>query len=368
MGITKFLYKDDGYPNFKAIADRGMPFNVILGGRGIGKTYNAFDLCYNNPSFMWMRRGAAEAEATSSVVSAPWKSWFADHDKTFRHYKSGLLTEVWETKTDPETPTKEEDVKRIGYVGALTNFANVRGYDAADVKNLVIDEFIPEDGSHITIKQETKAFLNVCESIGRNRELQGKPPLKVWLLGNTNSIVSNELYMTLGIDRIYNSMVDSGRDIVENRDTGIGVYNLRNSPISEAKRKTSLYKLAAKVSPDFIDMAINNAFSQTDDLQIHPKLSALDVLCVVGSVTVYCLDGKYGMRGLWHLARNTRTDDYWKAKKVPFYPDTKQGLATWYEYFGRYVGKKYKQGLVTYESADILLDFLQFVRKRDLYK
>lgn len=367
MNATKFLYKEDGFPNFRAIAERGMPFNVVLGGRGTGKTYNAFDLCYNDPCFMWLRRGAAEADATAAMASAPWKTWFSDHGKLFRHYKSGLLTEVWEVEPDPEDETKTVDVQRLGYIGAVTNFANVRGYDAYDVTNLVIDEFIPEKTSHIQIREETTAFLNICESIGRNRELQGKPPLKVWLLGNTNSIVGNELYMTLGVDKVYKTMCETGRDVIERPDIGVGYYNLKNSPISEAKKNTSLYKLAAVVSPDFVDMAISNSFAQTDDLCIRPNLRGLDVAAVIGDIAIYCMDGRTSFTGNWHIAKSIRTEEYCDKHRIPYFPDTKQGLAKAYEYIGRTLEKKYKMGLVTYESSSVLIQFLHMLKKRGMY-
>lgn len=363
------LYLDNGYPNIDWIVSRNLPFNVLLGPRTCGKTYGVFDWAYRTEQrFFWLRRGAAEAEATSSEVSAPWKRWFADHGKTFRHYKNGLLTEVWETAPDANDPDKMVDLKLLGYVGALCNFANVQGYDAYDVKTIILDEFIPQESSHIKIRGETKAFLNMCTAVARNRELEGKPPVKVWLMGNTNSIVGSELYLTLGVDKAYRSMAKSGEEFIERADIGVGYYSFSKSPIAQEMAKTSIMRLGEKICPEFYDMAVKNKFAQEDDLMIRPNLRGLDVVCVVGDLAVYCMDVNQFAAGSWHVCRTQLTEEQCRKRDIPWFADTKQGLANAYYAVGYLLDKKYKRGMVTYESSEVLIEMLDMLRQRGMYK
>ena len=94
----------------------------------------------------------------------------------------------------------------VGYAGALSTFRNVRGFDGSDVDVVIWDEFIPEEEERVMF-DDWSAFLNVLETVGRNRELEGRPALRVLLCANANKIYG---YAVAGL-RIENDLVESVR-------------------------------------------------------------------------------------------------------------------------------------------------------------
>ena len=96
----------------------------------------------------------------------------------------------------------------IGYTCALSTIANMRGFDASDVKLLIYDEFIPERHER-PIKSEGSAFLNAYETMNRNRELKGKRPLTVLCLANAFDI-ANPIFLELGLVGIAEKMKQNG--------------------------------------------------------------------------------------------------------------------------------------------------------------
>ena len=93
-----------------------------------------------------------------------------------------------------------------GYTSALSTFSNLRGFDGSNIKILLYDEFIPERHERL-IKNEADAFFNVYETINRNRELQGGPPLIALCLSNSNSLASpifTALNLVKTLERMHN--------------------------------------------------------------------------------------------------------------------------------------------------------------------
>ena len=66
---------------------------------------------------------------------------------------------------------------------ALSTFGNLRGVDFSDVDMIFFDEFVPQKNAR-PIKAEAEAFFNLYETVNRNRELDGRPPVRVLMLSN----------------------------------------------------------------------------------------------------------------------------------------------------------------------------------------
>ena len=79
--------------------------------------------------------------------------------------------------------------RQRGIATSLSEIAHIRGFIGSGFSDLVFDEFIPEKGV-VTRRTEGDAFLNAYTTINGNRELAGAPPLRAWLLANTNNIKS----------------------------------------------------------------------------------------------------------------------------------------------------------------------------------
>ena len=280
------LYLDNGYCDIETILNRGMTFNFIVGGRGTGKTFGALrHVASTGTRFCLMRRTQSQLETIARSETNPFKSVidFLKVDWTCEPVQAGKS--VWayyKTTRDEDGKVVYGDV--MGYAVALSTIANLRGFDMSDVELLIYDEFIPENHER-KIKFESDAFLNAYETINRNRELQGRKPLQVLCLANANDF-ANPLFIGLGLVTTLERMLKDGRTDYVNPQKGIGIFLLTDSPISERKATSALYKLTHGSS--YFDMAVSNAFAGQDDPDVYSvDLREYNPLVVVGELCVY---------------------------------------------------------------------------------
>lgn len=274
------LYQDSGYVNIKGIIDLGLPFNFVVGGRGTGKTYTALKTVKEDGlKFMFMRRTQSQAELINKPDFSPFKSLNADMgwdvvSKPITKYNAGFYDAV----------EGEGEGLPIGYTCALSTISNVRGFDAHDVKILIYDEFIPELHER-PIKNEGAALLNAYETINRNRELKGEKPLQLLCLSNSNGL-SNPIFLELGLVKKAERMERKGQEFSIDRSRGIGIFMLNESPISDKKSNTALYKLAR--GSEFERMSIHNTFSDADttNVVVRPLIEYRPVVAV-GEICIY---------------------------------------------------------------------------------
>lgn len=270
------IYLDNGYLDVRKILSYKMPFTFIIGARGIGKTYGSLDYVIETKTkHIMMRRTQNQADQIANWDFSPYKSVCLDKGIELMYKKvSKDVTGVYEL--DGNIP--------FGYILALSTFKNIRGFDASDVPLWFYDEFVPESHDR-KIKEEGKAFLNAYETIARNRELKGEDPLQVLCASNSEQI-GNPIFMELGLVGIAEKMQRKGQEIYINNERGICIIIPRQSPISERKKNTALYK-AAK-STQFTKMALENEFDQVTDVNTGSrKLVEYRILCTIGEISIY---------------------------------------------------------------------------------
>lgn len=275
------LYQESGYVNIRGILSENLPFNFVVGGRATGKTYTSLEtVVTDNIRFMYMRRTQTQADLINKKEFSPFKSLNKDKkwniiSQPITKYNAGFYA-----GDEEQNPSGEP----IGYTCALSTVSNIRGFDAQDVTLLIYDEFIPEKHDR-PIKNEGAAFLNAYETINRNRELSGKPPLQVLCLANANDL-SNPIFLELGLVRKAEQMRRKGQEISIDRNRGIGIFMLTESPISDAKRNTALYKLTS--GSEFEKMSIDNDFAERDyrNIVIRPLVEYRPIVAV-GEICIY---------------------------------------------------------------------------------
>jgi hypothetical protein len=127
--------------------------------------------------------------------------------------------------------------------------------------------------------------LNAYETINRNRELKGQPPVKMIALSNANNLAS-PIFETLRlIDRVDN-MQRKHKSVWIDRDKGIAVIILTNSPISDRKQDTALYRISKDT--DFAEMSLANSFAFEDYSYIGSRpLAEYRPVVAVEDVCVY---------------------------------------------------------------------------------
>ena len=255
------IYLPSGYCDIKSFLDTGMPFIFIFGGRGIGKTYGSLRyVLESGRKFLFIRRLQSQIDLVGKPEFSPFKAVMNDMGidvkvKSITKYNSGFYI----------------DDELIGYAAALSTISNLRGFDASDVDLIIFDEFIPERHER-TIREEGTAFLNMVETIGRNREFQRGKMLQVLCLANSNDL-GNPIFMELNLIKAVEKMKQKKKAYYLNKDRGLLLVNLDESPISKKKEETSLYKLVK--GSDFEKMALQNEFID-DSIAINKSRNLIE--------------------------------------------------------------------------------------------
>lgn len=275
------IFLESGYLNFNYILGFHCATNIIIGGRGTGKTYGALKYAVEEKrNIILMRRTQSQADLINKPEFSPINPVVRD---------LGIECQVKPLSKYNSSITLGED-RILGYTAALSTFSNLRGFDSSFIDLLIYDEFIPEIHER-PIKGEGLALLNVYESINRNRELQGRPPLQMLLLSNANRLDSPILDV-LDLINVVERMRKKDQTEWISTQRSIALFIINNSPISKQKEETALYKMVG--SGSFMDMAINNKFAFDDmaDIRSMP-LAGWKLQARLGDVFIYKKDGLF---------------------------------------------------------------------------
>ena len=323
------IYLSSGYLDIAKILSYGVPFNFIVGGRATGKTYGALKYAYESHTrFILMRRTQAQTDLINKPEFNPYKAINTDlgsdiQVKSISKYNSRIFEPA------------EDGEQLLGYTCALSTISNMRGFDASDCKLLIYDEFIPERHER-PIKGEGAAFLNAYESINRNRELKGEPPLQVLGLANAFNI-ANPIFMELGLVGRCEKMKNSDQELFIDRERGILLVLLQHSKISAAKADTALYRLS---SGSYSDMALSNDFiyNSTDNIKAQ-ALKEYKLLCTVGEISIYRHKSK---REYYVSEHRTGT--------APLYKSDEVGIMRYRRKYGIVMAPAYVNNRVLFEN------------------
>ena len=255
----KELYLDSGYLDMAAIIETGIPFIIITGGRGVGKTFGALEYIVNSHRrFLFMRRTEAQVASISDNEFNVFNPLNKMYGYSIYPYKVNKTSYgYYESKWNEEKGKYIPQGQPIGYLGALSTISNKRGFDASSIDIMILDEFCPEKHER-AMKNEDTALFNAYETINRNRELEGRKPLQCILLANANDIASRILIGFNAI-KIMERMRRSGRQIYVNDSKTLMIVRPNESKISEQKRNTVLYQLTK--NSDYEKMAIDNEYA-----------------------------------------------------------------------------------------------------------
>lgn len=278
------LYDQNGYVNISWIRSLGLPFNLLCGGRGTGKTYGGIKEADESGSkFIFMRRTDRILETIRTPELSPFKKYNSDTGRNLGFARSGRIDAIYNFEPDGDGKLRPAGPV-LGYLLALSTISNIRGFDASDVDLWIYDEFIKEDHQP-DLRGEGKAFLNAYETINRNRELSGEKPVQLFGFSNSNKL-DNPIFIELGLVQRAEKMQRNGTEIHIDRERGIGLFMLQHSPISAQKEDTALYKLTG--DSEFSRMALGNEFKEISDLSIGNRpLVEFKPVVGIGEITIY---------------------------------------------------------------------------------
>lgn len=199
--------------------------SIIIGGRGIGKTYSALSyLIENKKRFIYMRNTKTQIGESATDFGNPFKRLNKDKNWNIHIYPEKEHFNIID----------DDNGENLGYACPLSIFKNYRGADLSDVDYVLFDEFI-ETGT--LLFDQFKCFTNMRETVGRNRELLGEPPLYCILLSNSQSL-TNPILAGYNLIPEIEGMIKSGQRKFKRKAL---LLLLPKSEISELKKNTSTY-------------------------------------------------------------------------------------------------------------------------------
>lgn len=336
-----------------------LPFQFHIAGRGTGKTYSAIaGVCGDMPTgniqigrILWMRRTKDEWEKMQDNAKGealnPFKSVNTDFEHNFGMLPMGKGFGGIYAREELEDGKYSYQGAPIGYTTALSEIAHIRGIDLSDVTDWYYDEFIPE--KHVRrMTGECDALLNAYETISRNREFKGLPPLRLHMMANSNDIY-NPILEGFGLVNICEKMIARGEEHKELFDRGIGIhiYAPRQSFVNK-KKETALYR--ATKGTQFYNMSLGNEFAYNDFSLIGWKSTkGYQPICSLSDATFY---KKKGSREIYV--------SYAPAQNIPSYNRRlNQDKMSFMRDYGIMLKPYYISNRMTFESYELKTKVLE---------
>lgn len=227
------------------VAHKLRAINIVIGGRGIGKTYSALSyVIESGKPFIYLRNTDVQLKECITSFGNPFKRWNLDHERNIYFKSEKSHANIYDADDDSGQP--------IGYGIALSTFENLRGVDLSDVQYVLFDEFIEKRSLSF---RQFECFVSFYETVNRNRELLGDPPLCCILLSNAQKL-ANPILAGYNLIPIIENMIRQGQKEFRKEHLYI---SLPESNVSDAKRKTANYSLISGTK--IADEALNNKFA-----------------------------------------------------------------------------------------------------------
>lgn len=230
--IDKDLKKVDKY-----VKDNNLPpvwCYAIYSARGPGKTFSTLWTAYRDKKpIVVMKRTIEDIDLICQDINGESMNPYNPINKVkgtnIRPFKIGEGRAIcYKCDSDGE---KYGDP--VSYWFALAKISKLKGFDLAQVEWLVFDEFIPQRGE-VVRKVEGDMFLSLYPTINRNRESEGREPLKMILLANTTEIYT-PLTATLEIVDDMVNMIALKQSEKLIKDRGIYLHHLTEEKFNFAK-------------------------------------------------------------------------------------------------------------------------------------
>lgn len=350
-GYDMDFYLSNGYLNIPKVDEyankHGVAFVLIIGKRQIGKTYGVlkFELD-SGDNFVLMRRTGKELGLISRGVNSPFEAIEGYQNRVNfigSADDSTMELSLIETASDGATSDRS-----IGLAVALNTIANIRGFNGRPYRTLVYDEAIPE--SHVyKIPHEDEAFLNAYMTINGNRELSGEPPLRCYILANSNKL-DCAILKALKLTEIVERMTIAGEEFRLLKERGIMIFLPDSKEITEKHKKTALFKAIGGES-DFTKMALDNEFSHNDFSDVGRRdLSQYRCVAHLGAVSLF----KHKSKSELYVCNIIEQFD------APVYPSTEHFKNKFSKEFPN-VRAYYMRGRIVFQSATVKSYFVDFI-------
>ena len=334
--------------SFDKILSYNAVINMILGGRGIGKTYGALKMVFRKylktgEQFIYMRRHHKEMGKAKAGFLTAISAEFPDYDMRV----NGDTIELAHITT-------REDKKRswqvAGFFVELSTAQSIKGVDFSNVHTIIYDEFIAERGRQY-LPEEAYAFLNFYNTVDRWQDRA-----RVLLLANAVSI-ENPYFIAWNISP---DMVDMNNITIMNSGY-IAVHFPDNDEFKASIYKTRFGRFIE--GTEFAEYAVENKFSDNEKTLVEKKDPRAHY--------VYSLKTRSGNFSVWH---NMFTGEYYAQEKQPrnglvWYTMDMERISRECKYLeftspkARVLRKVFKEGRMTFDNPHTRNSFMRVFKR-----
>lgn len=177
MTSTAFAYYD-----YRKLYSLNCTFNLVIGARGVGKTYGAKrdaikDAIINGNEFVYLRRYDEDLKASKMT-------FFDDVMHEFPDWEFRVNGRIAEAATVASSADKKRNWRRIGFFAALSVAQGQKSVSYHRVQRIIFDEFIADQvGKYL--QDEVRTFMNFYSTVARTR-----PNVRAYLLANAVTIAN----------------------------------------------------------------------------------------------------------------------------------------------------------------------------------
>ena len=233
-------------------------FNFVVGGRGIGKTYSTASfmaLGEGRGKFLYVRNYETQIDTACTDIGNPFRKISEDSGHIIYMKKKKNFALIYDNYF--------EDKEQIGAAVHASRYISLKGMDLSWVDYIFFDEFIEDRALQF---DQGEAIKSIQETCNRNRELQGKPPVYMFMMSNSERL-NNPALRTFGLIPVIEGMIKSGQTEWNSPTVHL---ELPRSEISELKRDTALYK-SLDDNDSYKKMALENDFANESFYGIGKK-------------------------------------------------------------------------------------------------
>lgn len=280
------IFADNGYLNVPDIIGAGFTFNIILSGRGVGKTFGFLKYMREEAAaglgrFAYLRRLQTQIDICGKAEFNPFKRLdsvchMSTTVKSISKYSSGFYA---------------DDMQLLGYGLALSTFGSLRGFDGSDITSILFEECIPKQGEH-RLKQEASMLWDAYETINRNRELEGEAPVRLFCIGNSNNTAA-DLLVDMGLVQRVERMKEKGVELYQDRKRSLQLIVLGSTSKGEQKRDTALYRFLGADSGYSAAALDNDPEEEWGRVNRSRPIREYRPIVTVGDITVYEHKSRY---------------------------------------------------------------------------
>lgn len=341
------LYTPDGWINIEGIAEiPSVWLFVLVGPRQVGKTYGILKYCATHDSkhMLYLRRTEGEFEV---ITGNPQLNPFLALEDEGIHCDIQRVAKKVYVWGDYELENDLPKIKRERGLGiSLGTIAQMRGFSGGRFTDVFFDEFIPEK-TVVTRRGEGDALLNAYVTINGNRELKGKPPLRMWLAANAFDI-SNQILESLGLQNELDRMDRRGEEW-KILDGGVFLAFPKSEKIIKKRKQTAMmdFLKKSKSANNFYETALNNTFAYDSLELVKPK-----------SIKGYAPYAKYGDMYMWDNGTSLYVTRSRHKGKVTYGTTPEERVRARTECAE--IRLLYLGGYITFSDTEILLQFRNY--------